>query len=96
MPLDRKLLELLVCPVTRGALEYDQENDVLISSSANLVYPVREGIPVMLETQAMDLQEWINQGKPVLQPVALDEAPPEGACETVTEQNKETGSSPDR
>lgn len=73
MALDRKLLELLICPVTRGPLEYDQEHGVLISQSAKLVYPIREGIPVLNETQAMDLQEWIDQGKPVLEPVAIAE-----------------------
>ena len=50
--MDTKLLELLVCPVTKGRLEYDREKKELISRSARLAYPVRDGIPVMLENEA--------------------------------------------
>jgi uncharacterized protein YbaR (Trm112 family) len=46
---DAKLLELLVCPVTKGPLIYDRERQELISKTARLAYPVRDGIPVMLE-----------------------------------------------
>jgi len=50
--MDSKLLELLVCPVTKGALTYDRDRAELISRSARLAYPIRDGIPVLLETEA--------------------------------------------
>ena len=50
--MDTKLLELLVCPVTKGPLEYDRETQALISRSARLAYPVKDGIPVLLESDA--------------------------------------------
>ncbi len=50
--MDTKLLEMLVCPVTKGSLEYDRENNELISHSAKLAYPIRDGVPVMLEDEA--------------------------------------------
>jgi len=50
--MDTKLLELLVCPVTKGRLEYDRAKQELISRSARLAYPVRDGMPVMLESEA--------------------------------------------
>lgn len=53
--MDRKLLDILVCPVTKGPLIYDEENQELISRSARLAYPVRDGIPVMLEEEARTL-----------------------------------------
>jgi len=49
---DPKLLEILVCPVTRATLEYDREAGELISRAAGLAYPVREGVPVMLPDEA--------------------------------------------
>jgi uncharacterized protein YbaR (Trm112 family) len=52
---DPKLLELLVCPVTKGPLTFDRERHELISKSARLAYPVRDGIPVMLEEEARKL-----------------------------------------
>jgi hypothetical protein len=52
---DAKLLELLVCPVTKGPLIYDRERQELISKTARLAYPVRDGIPVMLEEEARKL-----------------------------------------
>ncbi|MCY1166216.1 MAG: Trm112 family protein [Pseudomonadota bacterium] len=55
--MDTKLLELLVCPVTKGPLEYDREKQELISKSARLAYPVRDGLPVMLETEARTLTD---------------------------------------
>ena len=55
--MDAKLLELLVCPVTKGPLQYDRENQELISQSAQLAYPVRDGIPVLLEAQARSLAD---------------------------------------
>ncbi|MBL8310953.1 MAG: Trm112 family protein [Burkholderiales bacterium] len=50
-----KLLEILVCPVTKGALHYERERGELWSLSAKLAYPVRDGIPVMLEDEARKL-----------------------------------------
>jgi uncharacterized protein YbaR (Trm112 family) len=53
---DPKLLEILVCPVTKGPLEYDAERQELISRSARLAYPIREGIPIMLAEEARRLE----------------------------------------
>ena len=53
--MDKKLLDILVCPVTKGPLIYDQKKQELISKSARLAYPIRDGIPVMLEDQARTL-----------------------------------------
>jgi uncharacterized protein YbaR (Trm112 family) len=50
--MDSKLLEMLVCPVTKGPLIYDRDKQELISRSARLAYPIRDGIPVMLEEEA--------------------------------------------
>ena len=55
--MDTKLIELLVCPVTKGHLEYDREKRELVSRSARLAYPVRDGIPVMLESEARPLTD---------------------------------------
>jgi uncharacterized protein len=54
-PVDPKLLEILVCPVTKGPLEYDAQKQELISRSAKLAYPIRGGIPVMLPEEARRL-----------------------------------------
>ena len=53
---DPKLLELLVCPVTKGTLEYDAERQELISRAAKLAYPIRDGIPIMLADEARKLE----------------------------------------
>lgn len=53
--MDPKLLEILVCPVTKGPLVYDRERQELISKSARLAYPIHDGIPVMLEDEARKL-----------------------------------------
>ena len=53
--MDKKLLEILVCPVTKGSLIYDKKKQELISRSARLAYPIRDGIPVMLEDEARQL-----------------------------------------
>ncbi len=55
--MDTKLLELLVCPVTKGPLEFDRDRQELISRSARLAYPVRDGMPVMLESEARVLSD---------------------------------------
>jgi len=52
---DRKLLEILVCPVTKGPLKYDANTHELISVQAGLAYPIRDGIPIMLEFEAREL-----------------------------------------
>ena len=49
---DRKMLEALVCPLTLDVLEYNEENQELISNSAGLAYPIRDGIPIMLADEA--------------------------------------------
>jgi uncharacterized protein len=54
--MDAKLLEILVCPVTKGPLIYDRARQELISKSARLAYPIRDGIPVMLEEEARKLE----------------------------------------
>ena len=53
--IDPKLLEILVCPLTKGPLEYDAERQELISRSAKLAYPIRDGIPIMLPEEARKL-----------------------------------------
>jgi len=53
--MDAQLLSILVCPVCKGKLEYDRENQELISRAENLAYPVRDGVPVLLVDQARAL-----------------------------------------
>jgi uncharacterized protein YbaR (Trm112 family) len=55
--MDIRLLELLVCPVTKGPLEFDNEKQELLSRSARLAYPVRDGIPILLENEARTLTD---------------------------------------
>ena len=54
---DPHLLELLVCPLSKSSLKYDAENQELISKASNLAYPIRDGIPVMVTSQARELEE---------------------------------------
>jgi uncharacterized protein YbaR (Trm112 family) len=54
---DPKLLELLVCPLTKGRLRYDRERQELISEQAGLAYPIRDGIPIMLVDEARPLDD---------------------------------------
>jgi uncharacterized protein len=54
---DTKLLELLVCPVTKGPLDYDAVRQELVSRSAKLAYPIRDGIPIMLPDEARKLDQ---------------------------------------
>ena len=54
---DRKMLEMLVCPVTHGQLVYDSEAQELISKSASLAYPIRDGIPIMLPEEARKIED---------------------------------------
>lgn len=53
--LDPRLLELLVCPLTRTALTYDAERQELVSRAARLAYPIRDGIPIMLPSEAREI-----------------------------------------
>ena len=52
---DPKLLEILVCPLTKGPLEYDRDKQELVSRAAKLAYPIRDGIPIMLPEEARRL-----------------------------------------
>lgn len=54
---DPKLLEMLICPLTKGPLHYDRERQELISEQARLAYPIRDGIPIMLVDEARSLDE---------------------------------------
>ncbi len=55
--MDKKLLEILVCPICKGPLEYDKKNAELICMADRLAYPIRDGIPVMLEDEARSIPE---------------------------------------
>jgi uncharacterized protein YbaR (Trm112 family) len=55
--LDKKLLDILVCPLCKGRLEYDKKNSELICKVDRLAYPIRDGIPVMLEEEARTIPE---------------------------------------
>jgi len=55
--MDTRLLDLLVCPVTKGPLQYKRETQELISHSARLAYPIRDGIPILLENEARTLTD---------------------------------------
>lgn len=56
-PLDPRLLEILVCPVTKGPLTYDREHGELISVKAGLAFPIRDGIPIMLPDEARRIED---------------------------------------
>ena len=62
--MDSKLLELLVCPVTKGHLDWDKERQELLSRSARLAYPVRNGIPILLENEARAISDEELQALP--------------------------------
>jgi uncharacterized protein YbaR (Trm112 family) len=55
--IDPRLLEVLVCPVTRAPLEYDRAGAELISRAARLAYPIRDGVPIMLPEEARELSD---------------------------------------
>lgn len=55
--IDPRLLEILVCPVTHGPLTYDRDRGELVSKSARLAYPIRDGVPIMLPEEARDLTD---------------------------------------
>jgi len=54
--MDSELLEMLVCPITKGPLSYDKDANELISKAAKLAFPIRDGIPVLLEDQAREIE----------------------------------------
>ncbi len=54
---DPKLLEILVCPITKTTLEYDRERQELISRAARVAFPIRDGIPILLEEEARPLED---------------------------------------
>jgi uncharacterized protein YbaR (Trm112 family) len=56
-PVDPKLLDLLVCPLTKGPLRYDRDRQELVSEQAGLAYPIRDGIPIMLVDEARPIDE---------------------------------------
>lgn len=56
-PVDPKLLELLVCPVTKGPLSYDRARNELVSDKAGLAFPIRDGIPIMLVDEARQIDD---------------------------------------
>jgi uncharacterized protein len=56
VPVDPQLLEILVCPVTKGPLRYDAEHAELVSDQAGLAFPIRDGIPIMLPGEARKLE----------------------------------------
>ena len=60
---DRRMLEALICPVTHATLRYDAERQELVSKSASLAYPIRNGIPVMLVDEARKI-DWATAGDP--------------------------------
>ena len=68
--MDPKLLELLVCPVTKGHLDYDRSRQELVSRSARLAYPIRDGIPVLLEDEARTLGDDELERIPTRTPLA--------------------------
>lgn len=55
--MDKKLLDILVCPVTKAPLTYDKEHQELVCKASRLAYPIRDGIPVMLESEARRLTD---------------------------------------
>lgn len=57
MDVDPKMLEVLICPVTQGPLDYDRDAMELISRKAQLVFPIRDGVPIMLESEARPLAD---------------------------------------
>ncbi|HEX2760254.1 MAG TPA: Trm112 family protein [Rhizomicrobium sp.] len=57
MDADPKLLEILVCPLTKAALHYDRDRQELVSRAAGLAYPIRDGVPIMLTDEARTLSD---------------------------------------
>ncbi|MAU19056.1 MAG: hypothetical protein CMH13_02070 [Martelella sp.] len=55
--IDPKMLELLICPLTKGRLSYDDERQELVSEKAKLAYPIRDGVPIMLASEARPLDD---------------------------------------
>ena len=55
--MDPKMLELLVCPLTKGRLQHDEERNELVSEKARIAYPIRDGIPIMLVSEAREIED---------------------------------------
>ncbi|MCI4664679.1 MAG: Trm112 family protein [Neomegalonema sp.] len=64
MDIDPKLLESLICPVSQGALSFDREKSELISRKARLAFPIRDGVPIMLESEARILTDEDLRARP--------------------------------
>ena len=62
--MDKQLLSILVCPVTKAPLEYDRERQELVCKASGLAYPIRDGVPVMLESEARQLSAEERNGSP--------------------------------
>lgn len=62
MDVDPKLLEILICPVSKGPLVYDREKQELVSERAGLAYPIRNGVPIMLSDEARELGDAERRG----------------------------------
>jgi uncharacterized protein YbaR (Trm112 family) len=60
--MDKKILSILVCPVTKGPLIYDKKNNELISKSAKLAYRIEDGIPILLESEARKISGTVENG----------------------------------
>lgn len=56
IPIDPKLLDLLVCPLTKNTLRYDRDRNELISKAAKLAFPIRDGIPILLPSEAREIE----------------------------------------
>jgi uncharacterized protein YbaR (Trm112 family) len=67
--MDTKLLELLVCPITKGPLDFDRVKQELLSRSARLAYPIRDGIPILLENEARVLSDAELESLPARTPL---------------------------
>ena len=74
-PVDPKLLELLVCPLTKGPLRYDRERGELVSEQAALAYPIRDGIPIMLVDEARPVSEEDRDSRPSCVPMQIASSP---------------------
>jgi hypothetical protein len=77
--IDPRLLEILVCPVTHGRLEYDRERSELVSRGARLAYPIRDGVPIMLPEEARSLDD--DGASPVAPSTASRSPSPNGGGE---------------
>jgi hypothetical protein len=82
--LDNRLLALLVCPICKGPLKYDRENNELISVAEGLAFPIRDGIPILLESEARSLDAPGGSARPGGAAPALDVAGASGSLPAST------------